>query len=45
MATFETLVTAGQSRVVRKSDTTRLAGIVFDLLQAARAGVRERSAA
>jgi len=45
MATFETLVTAGQSRVVRKSDTTRLAGIVFNLLQAVRAGVRERPAA
>jgi hypothetical protein len=45
MATVETLVTAGQARVVRKSDTTRLAGIVFDLLQAVRAGVRERSAA
>jgi hypothetical protein len=45
MATFETLVTAGQSRVVRKSDTTRLAATVFDLLQAVRSNMRERSAA
>jgi hypothetical protein len=45
MANVETLVTAGQAQVVRKSDATRLAAIVFDLLQAVRAGVRERSAA
>jgi hypothetical protein len=45
MANVETLVTAGQAQIVRKSDATRLAGIVFDLLQAVRAGVRERPAA
>ena len=45
MATLETLVAAGQGQVVRKSDAKRLAGIVFDLLQAVRTGVRERAAA
>jgi len=45
MANVETLVTAGQAQMVRKSDAMRLSGIVFDLLQAVRAGVRERSAA
>ena len=45
LANIETLVAAGQAQFVRKSDATRLAGIVFDLLQAVRAGVRERSAA
>jgi hypothetical protein len=45
MANVETLVTAGQAQIVRKSDAARLAGIVFDLLQAIRTGVRERTAA
>ena len=45
MANVETLVAAGQAQTVRKSDAARLSGIVFDLLQAVRAGVRERSAA
>jgi hypothetical protein len=45
MANVETLVTANQAEVVRKSDVLRLSRIVFDLLQAVRTGVRERSAA
>ena len=45
MANVETLVTAGQAQIVRKSDVTRLAGIVFDLMLAVRTAVRERSAA
>jgi hypothetical protein len=45
MANVETMVTAGQPRVVGKSDAMRLAAIVFDLLQAARAATRERPAA
>jgi hypothetical protein len=45
MANVETLLAAGQAQVVRKSDATRLSGIVFNLLQTVRAGVRERSAA
>jgi hypothetical protein len=45
VANVETLVTAGQAEDVRKSDAIRLAAIVFDLLQAVRTGMRERSAA
>jgi hypothetical protein len=45
MANVETMVAAGQPRVASKSDTTRLAGIVFDLLTAVRASRRERTAA
>jgi hypothetical protein len=45
MAEVETMVTAGQPQVVGKSDATRLGAIVFDLLQAVRTAVRERSAA
>jgi hypothetical protein len=45
MANVETLVTAGQAQDVRKSDVTRLAAIVFDLLQVVRTSMRERSAA
>ena len=45
MANVETLVAAGQAETVRKSDTKRLAAIVFDLLRVVRSGVRERSAA
>jgi hypothetical protein len=45
MANIETLVAAGQAQVVRKSDIRRLAAAVFDLMQAVRTGVRERSAA
>jgi hypothetical protein len=45
MANVETLVTAGQARVTSKADARRIAGIVFDLLQAVRTSVRERSAA
>jgi hypothetical protein len=45
MAHIETLVAAGQAQTLRKSDATRLAAIVFDVLQAVRAAVRERPAA
>jgi hypothetical protein len=45
MAEVETMVTAGQPQVVGKSDATRLGAIVFDLLQAVRTAIRERSAA
>jgi hypothetical protein len=45
MANVETMVAAGQPRIVGKSDTARIAGIVFGLLQAVRASRRERSAA
>jgi hypothetical protein len=45
MANVETMVAAGQPRIVGKSDTARIAGVVFDLLQAVRASRRERSAA
>lgn len=44
MANVETMVVAGQPRVA-SSDTTRLAAIVFDLLNAVRASRRERTAA
>jgi hypothetical protein len=45
MAEVETMVTAGQPQVVGKADVSRLGAVVFDLLQAVRTAVRERSAA